>query len=347
MLDRIGYDPVRMAAAASAADTVIGRVLRVDRGLVNVLTEQGVIRSSYGGALLATIARDPEATPGTGDWVVVREWPDRRTTVESVLPRSSRVVRGTAGEQSWGQVLCANADYVAVVAALHPLPSIARIERLLALAWDSGAQPLVLLTKSDLVSDAAQVAEDVAAAAPGVEVICCSTTTGEGIDGLRERLADGLTLALIGSSGHGKSSLTNALVGTEVLTTRSIREDGRGRHTSVRRELVVLPTGGAVIDTPGLRGIALLDNHEGLGRAFADIERLVASCRFADCSHVVEPGCAVRQALETGALHQRRYDSWVKLQREIAWMDRRREQRQAGRQAGRPRETRKNHRHAE
>jgi ribosome biogenesis GTPase len=248
--------------------------------------------------------------------VVVRDWPDHRQTVERVLPRASAVVRATAGKQSHGQILCANADYVAVVVALHPDPVLARVERLLSLAWESGATPLVVLTKSDLVTDAEFVSEDVRAACPGVEVVCTSTTTGLGIPRLRELVGGNLTLALLGASGHGKSSLVNALVGAEVLGTRGIRQDGRGRHTSVRRELVVLPGGGAVIDTPGLRGVGLLDTRGGLASTFADVEALVALCRFGDCSHRSEPGCAVREALESGALAVRRYESWMELRRE-------------------------------
>ena len=263
MLETIGYNPDEMAGSASAPDAAVGRVVRVDRGVALVLTETGIVRASYGAELLAEMACDPGAAPSTGDWVVVRDWPDHRVTLDTVLPRRTAVVRAVAGEQSRGQVLCTNVDYVAVVVSLHPDPQITRIERLLALAWESGAQPVVVLTKSDLVSDAALVAEDVGEAAPGVEVICCSTVTGQGLDRIRELIGGTATIALLGSSGHGKSTLTNALVGTEVLVTKDIRDDGRGRHTSVRRELVVLPGGGAVIDTPGLRGIGLDGRAQG------------------------------------------------------------------------------------
>jgi ribosome biogenesis GTPase len=309
VLETIGYDP-RMARWAAAADAEVGRVLRVDRGLVDVLTEEGPLRAGYGGALLREVAKDPLVAPTTGDWVVVRTWPDHRQTVEEVLPRASAVVRATAGGQSHGQVVCANADYVGVVVALHPDPVIGRIERLLSLAWGSGATPLVILAKSDVVADAAFVSEDVRAAAPGVEVLCTSTVTGEGLDRLRDLVAGGRTLALVGAS------LVNALVGAEVLGTREIRQDGRGRHTSVRRELVPLPGGGAVVDTPGLRGIGMFAAGPGIASTFADVEALVSACRFRDCSHDAEPGCAVREALDTGDLTVRRYESWLELRRE-------------------------------
>jgi ribosome biogenesis GTPase len=177
-----------------------------------------------------------------------------------------------------------------------------------------------VLTKADLAGAADLVAEDVAEAVPGVEVVVVSVVTGRGVEELRERLGGHLTMALLGSSGHGKSSLTNALVGAEVLTTRTIREDGRGRHTSVRRELVPLPGGGAVIDTPGLRGIGLFDAAEGVAHTFADVEALAARCRFNDCAHEGEPGCAVAAALEDGTLPVRRFESWQHLQRELRWV---------------------------
>lgn len=315
MLETIGYDP-QMARWAAAADAEVGRVVRVDRGLAEVLTEHGLLRAGYAGELLGEVARDPSAAPTAGDWVVVRDWPDHRHTLERVIPRTSCVVRATAGKQSHDQVLCANADFVAAVVALHPDPVLPRVERLLSLAWESGATPLVVLTKADLVHDADYVAEDVASAAPGVEVVCTSTATGAGTDRLRELVDGGRTLAFIGASGHGKSSLVNALAGAEVLGTRAIRPDGRGRHTSVRRELVLLPGGGAVIDTPGLRGVGLVSTA-GLDGAFADVAALAALCRFDDCGHDSEPGCAVRAALERGTLPLRRYESWAGLRREV------------------------------
>ena len=315
MLETIGYEP-QMARWAAAADAEVGRVVRVHRGLAEILTEHGLLRAGYAGDLLGEVARDPVASPTTGDWVVVRDWPDQRQTVERVLPRSTAVVRATAGKRSHGQVLCANVTHVAVVVALHPDPVIARVERLLSLAWESGATPVVVLTKADMVSDAEFVSDDVRAAAPGVEVVCTSTLTGTGVARLREIVGDRGTLALVGASGHGKSSLVNALVGAEVLGTRAIRQDGRGRHTSVRRELVLLPGGGAVVDTPGLREVGLLGVGGGLARAFADVESLAESCRFDDCGHQSEPGCAVRAALDSGELAVRRYESWVDLRRE-------------------------------
>ncbi|MGZ4493726.1 MAG: ribosome small subunit-dependent GTPase A [Nocardioides sp.] len=328
MLETVGFDEEVAGdfARFDAPDSSAGRVVRVDRGVVSVLTEAGPARVTLGGGVLATMAADPLDGPCTGDWVVLRSWPGERQTLEHVLPRRTAVVRSTAGRSSHGQVLCSNVDLVGVVVALHPEPVPAKVERLLALAWESGATPVVVLTKADLVGDADLVAEDVATLAPGAEVVVTSTVTGRGLERLRELIGHG-TLALVGASGHGKSTLTNMLVGAEVLRTREIREDGRGRHTSVRRELVPLPGGGAVVDTPGLRGVGLLAVDAGLVRTFADIDALAEGCRFRDCGHGDEPGCAVAAAVADGSLGVRRFESWQRLRRELAWQNRRQDAR--------------------
>jgi ribosome biogenesis GTPase len=322
-LHAIGWDDTYRASLEPYAHCEAGRVVRVDRGVCTLVTQSGPLRASACGDVLDAMATDATAGPCTGDWCAVRRWSDGASTVEGVLPRRSAIKRAVVGGRSEGQVLAANVDLIGLVVPLLPDPVLGKLERLLALAWESGAAPMVLLTKADLVADAGIVAEDVRAAAPGAKVKCCSVVTGEGIDELRTMLAVGGTLALIGPSGGGKSSLVNALVGADVLTTRAIREDGRGRHTSVRRELVTLPAGGAVIDTPGLRGVGLFDAADGIAATFTEIEALVAECRFNDCSHVTEPDCAVQAAVAEGSVSTRRYESWMKLQREMAWMKQR------------------------
>ena len=321
-LATLGWDATRSTDfSAYADDHVPARVSRVDRGACDALAAAGPMRLTFAGSLLSAAAADPVSTPCVGDWVAARTWADGRVTAEAVLPRRTTFVRATvAPGQSTGQVLATNVDLAVVVEGLHPEPDLGRIERFLALAWESGATPLVVLTKADLVPDAAEVRADVSAAAPGVEVLAVSAETGDGMGDLAAYVQQGSTLAFLGPSGAGKSTLTNALSGATVMATRALRADGKGRHTTVHRELVLLPGGGLVIDTPGLRSVGLTDVSESLDLVFADIDELAAQCRFSDCVHQTEPGCAVREALENGALPERRWESYLKLQREARWM---------------------------
>lgn len=320
-LDALGWDDEwREVASAYPGLGMPGRVSRVDRGVTQVITAEGLVRTTLGGAVLDAIAMSPMDAPCTGDWVLVRRWPDGPLTIDMVLPRRTVIVRADVSGVSTGQALAANHEFAGIVVALHPEPRLARLERLLALSWDSGAQPIVILTKSDLVNDAVEIAADVADVAPGVEIVCASTIDGRGLSALNDLLGASRTMALIGASGHGKSSLVNALHGTSVVATKEIRADGKGRHTSVRRELVLLPAGGALIDTPGMRGIGLQSAGAGVSDTFPDVVALAGHCRFADCGHNGEPGCAVLAAMERGELSQRRFESWRALVREERWM---------------------------
>ncbi len=322
-LARLGYDAGWAAGFTPYAARGLrpGRVTRVDRGGVDVQTAAAdPVRATPTGALLAAAATDPAGAPTVGDWVAVRVWPDRRCTVEAVLPRRTAFVRGNAGAVATGQVLAANLDLVLVVMALSTVPNLNRLERFLALAWESGAEPVVVLTKADLARDAEQLAEDAAGAAPGASVLTVSALTGAGIEDLRRLAAPGRTLALLGQSGVGKSTLVNRLLDASVLTTAEVREDGKGRHTTTHRELFALPTGGVLVDTPGLRGVQLWEVSDGLDSAFADIDELARSCRFADCAHGAEPGCGVAAAVQDGRLTPRRVDSYRKLAREVVWI---------------------------
>jgi ribosome biogenesis GTPase len=300
-----------------------GLVLRVDRGaaVVEVASEPAgsaeaadgaeAVRMTWGGGVLAAAASDPEAVPCTGDRVTWRRWPDGRTTLERVHPRRTLVVRAeSSGKTSARQPLAANVDVVAVVEGLVPDPDERRVARLLSLAWASGAEPVVLLTKADLEPAAAAVAERTAAGAY-CPVITLSTVTGEGVDEVRALLAGGRVLALLGASGVGKSSLLNALAGDDLMRVRGLRGDGKGRHTTVTRELHRV-AGGAVIDSPGLRAVGLAD-AEGVDQTFADVVDLAAACRFTDCRHDTEPGCAVLAAVESGELDPARLDDWRAL----------------------------------
>ncbi|MEV6370555.1 ribosome small subunit-dependent GTPase A [Micromonospora musae] len=334
-LTALGWDAGWAASARRRSGHQPGRVARVDRGVCTVLCPDGPVRASVGGTLLAAAARDLTNLPCAGDWVLVGTWPDGRRTVETVLPRRTALVRRTAGKDASGQVLAANLDAAAVVEPVHPEPDTGRIERLLSLVHESGARPLVVLTKVDLAADPDAIARQLAAIAPGVPVLAVSAEHGTGLDPLRAQVAPGRTLGLLGPSGAGKSSLVNALAGAAVMPTQAIRRvDGKGRHTTTWRSLVPVPGGGAVIDTPGVRAVGLLDGSTGLDQAFADIAELALDCRYADCAHDGEPACAVRDALENGELTARRWESWRRLQREVAFETRRRETRLAAERRG-------------
>ena len=288
----------------SSSSPQLCRIARVDRGAADVLTSAGVVRR---------LTAMPVAV---GDYVVCDD-----AVVTEVLPRKTTITRGSAGREATPQVLAANVDDVLVLVSMTTPFRPSRLERLLAVAWSSGGVPVVVATKADLVEDVDAVLADIARTAPGVDVVAVAAPMGLGTDVLRTRLAAGRTAALLGASGAGKSTLVNALVGADVMAVGGVREvDDKGRHTTVHRELVVLPSGGAVIDTPGLRAIELWDDNEGLLRTFADVEELAIGCRFADCRHETEPGCAVRLAIEHGELPQRRVDSYRKMQREVAYL---------------------------
>jgi ribosome biogenesis GTPase len=306
-LESLGLDGHVAAALDPYADThQLGRVSRVDRGAADVLTTDGLLR---------TVSRSTDPPVVVGDWVAVLDG-----TIDALAPRRSTIVRAAASGESVSQPLVANVDIVFVVVATIPAPRLGMIERLVALAWDSGATPVVVVTKADLVDDPVAVTADLGECAPGAEIHCISATTGLGLDEVTAYDAPGRTLCLIGRSGAGKSTLANALLGDERLATGEIRSDGKGRHTTTHRELVTLPGGGVLVDTPGLRGAGIWLDGEGLAQAFPEIDELTAQCRFSDCVHVTEPGCAILAALADGSLPQRRLDSWRKLQREAAWI---------------------------
>lgn len=268
-LSQLGWDDSRTAefAPLDRSDSTAARVLRADRGVCTVLDTSGVTRASVGGSVLIGAAGDPVRMPCAGDWVVLRRWPDRRTTIECLLTRRTTLIRRTSDKDASGQVLAANMDTVAVVEPIHPEPDDARIERLLALAWESGAQPVVVLSKADTTARPEAITRQLQELAPGVPVMALSVQRGDGLAELRELVGPGQTLALLGRSGAGKSTLVNALAGTTVMPVQEIhRADGKGRHTTAYRNMVVIPGGGAVIDTPGIGGVGLLDTAQGLAQ---------------------------------------------------------------------------------
>jgi ribosome biogenesis GTPase len=310
-LSSLGWDDSWAEVFSPYDGLVPGRVARTDRGRCTVLTEHGEVQAGW--------RADP---PCAGDWVALDD--DRR--VAAILPRRTAFVRGGVARESrgglsgdsHGHVLAANVDVALIVEPAAPDTSLARIERLLALAWQSGATPHVVITKADLAADPLALTASVAAVAPGAGVHAVSAATGEGLAAIRT-VATG-TSVLLGPSGAGKSTLVNALAGGEVMRTQAIRaSDGRGRHTTTHRELIAIP-GGLVIDTPGVRRVGLFDVDEGLSRAYADIEALAAECRFGDCAHESEPDCAVLAAVASGDLPERRLAGWRKLRREAEWI---------------------------
>ena len=260
-----------------------------------------------------------------GDWVALQ--PPKggdRGLIEAVLPRTSVFSRKVAGREREEQIVAANIDIVFLVAGLDGEFNARRLERYLAMAWESGAMPMIVLSKADASRDLAQAVRDAEQVAVGVSVLTTSVKTGEGIEALRARLAAHKTGALLGSSGVGKSTLINALVGFDRQATQEVRaRDKKGRHTTTWRELVQLPGGGLLIDTPGMREIQLLDADEGVQDTFSDVESLASECEFRDCTHGPEPGCAVKRAVAAGTVSADRLASYHKLRAELAFMDRR------------------------
>jgi ribosome biogenesis GTPase / thiamine phosphate phosphatase len=288
---------------------VPGRVAAAHRGAFDVWTEPASVRARLPGR-----AMHDGLDVGVGDWVGLGDG-----LIRQVLPRRSALVRNAAGMATTAQTLAANVDIAFVVSSLGPDLEPRRIERYLVTIWESGATPEIVLTKADRLDDPSPFVADVEAVALGVPVHVVSAVTGDGCDALRARIAPGATAVLIGSSGVGKSTLVNLWLGEETMATKETREDDdEGRHTTSHRQLLLLPGGGLVIDTPGLRELQLWDvGTAGLDATFADVAELAADCRFADCSHTHEPDCAVLAAVESGELPRDRFDSWRKLQREL------------------------------
>ena len=301
MLEQFGWsDALQHQFTAYAAEGLIpARVIVQQRGLYEIATEVGELSATLAGKL----AHDAEdgAYPVTGDWVAVQARPaEGSATIQHVLPRSSTFIRRASGPgAARGQVVAANVDVALLAASMNADLNARRLERYLATAWESGADPVIVLTKADMCVDADARMIEIEAVAMGVPVLAVSAVTGAGLDALRAYLKPGRTAVLLGSSGVGKSTLVNALAGRAQMATQAIREDdARGRHTTSHRELVLLPSGALILDTPGMRELGLWEAGDGMSAAFADIEALAAQCRFHDCGHNTEPGCAIVAALD-------------------------------------------------
>lgn len=342
VLASLGWGPdFAHAAAAAAGDdegAVPGRVSRIDRGgWLTAETARGTQRARQH-ARFRRVA-DPLEAPTVGDWVLLRDDPGGGPPVaDDVLPRRSAFVRNAGDdERAQPQALAANIDSVLIVVSLDVAYNPRRADRFLSLAWASGAAPVMVLTKADLAEDLDGVLDEVRASVLGADVVAISSRTGYGLTGLERHLAPGRTVVLIGQSGAGKSTLANRLMGDEALSAGEVRKDGKGRHTTSHRQLLRLPGGAILIDTPGLRSVGLWEADTLDEGAFADIEALADQCRFSDCSHGAEPGCAVRAALEDGTLTPERWDSYRTLRAEAEQVERARMLAERAQRSGRRR----------
>jgi ribosome biogenesis GTPase len=314
------FDPHRRQGLVAA------RVVSQHRGSYTVATDGGRLRAQPSGRLSFT-AGDAGGMPAVGDWVAIADGGGGTGTIRAVLPRRGKFSRKVAGDETGEQVIAANVDVALVVTALNRDFNLRRIERYVAVAYGGGATPVVVLTKSDLCDDVEDKVAAVEAIAPGVPIFAVSNLTGDGIDDVRSYLRVGTTAVLLGSSGVGKSSLVNRLCDEVTQRVAEIRIDGKGRHTTTSRELVAVPNGGVIIDTPGMRELQLWDADEGVTTAFDDVESLAADCKFSDCKHEAEPGCAVKAAVDAGELDADRLRSYKKLLRELRSLEIRRDAR--------------------
>ncbi len=322
----LGWGPAQSAALAELAepDLVPGRVIVSHGDILRVRTQAGELRAELSGQLRHSAGHAADL-PVVGDWVALRVQGEA-ARVWCVLPRSSRFSRKSAGKGSEEQVIAANVDDAFVVCGLDRDFNVRRLERYVLLVWESGARPVIVLSKRDICDAVDERTREAERVAPGVPVVAISSKTGEGLEGLARFIQPARTIALLGSSGAGKSTLLNQLAGRKLQRTREVRtSDGRGRHTTTARELFVLDNGALLIDTPGMRELQLWAGSGALRGTFEDIEALAADCAFRDCGHGQEPRCAVIGAVESGALSKDRHESYLKLKKELDWTEGRRD----------------------
>jgi ribosome biogenesis GTPase len=330
-LEDLGWNPFFQEhfQELSIPHSVPGRVISEDRNSFQVYSEYGVLTAGIAGKM--RYRDEAENTyPTVGDWVAIKPLVgEKKGIIHAVLPRKSKFSRKEAGERTEEQIVSANIDTVFIVSGLDGGRNfnVPRIERYLTLAWSSGAVPVIVLNKADLCSEADKFIRSVEDIAPGVFIQAVSAKEGTGLDPLRKYLFKGNTVAFLGSSGVGKSALINAFLGRAKQETGEVRQDDRmGKHTTTRRELILLPSGGIMIDTPGMREIQMWAGEDDLQGAFQDIQALADECKFSDCKHDAEPGCAIKAAIEKGDLDNARFESYRKLQKELNYLAIREEQ---------------------
>ncbi|MDJ0620801.1 MAG: ribosome small subunit-dependent GTPase A [Calothrix sp. MO_192.B10] len=322
-LDCLGWSDFFARSFESYAhkNFVVARVAIAHRNTYILYNQEGEFAAEVSGKLRNLITENHKF-PAVGDWVVVKLRKDEaRAVIHDILPRKSQFSRKSAGNITEAQTIAANIDTVFLVSGLDGDFNPRRIERYLILAWSSGANPVIILNKADVCDCIEQYMAEVEAIALGVPIILLSAAQNQGLDALKPYLQRGQTVALLGSSGVGKSTITNQLLGEAVQAVQAVRkDDSRGRHTTTHRELILLPNGGLIIDTPGMRELQIWSGESALQTTFADIETLAQQCRFRDCQHSREPGCAVREAVESGKLDASRLFSYQKLQKEQAYL---------------------------
>lgn len=323
MLERYGWSETLQRQFVIESGLLPARVIVQQRGLYVVVCALGEMTASLSGRFMQDAA--PGDFPVAGDWVAIAARAnEERATIKQLLPRSGVFQRRAAGPGApRAQVVAANVDVALLLASLNADLSARRMERYLAAAWEGNAEPVIVLTKSDVCGDIEPLKAAIEAIAFGVPVHVISALTGAGLESLAKHLTAGKTAVVLGSSGVGKSTLVNALAGKMLMQTQAVvAGDSLGRHTTTHRELVLLPNGALILDTPGMRELGLWDADSGVSTAFADVETLAAACRFHDCGHGTEPGCAVQAALADGSLDRARWNSYGKLQRELAFEQR-------------------------
>lgn len=322
-LYKIGWNEEWQSKADRNSSLIPGRIIVEHKRLYRIFTSYGVLLGEVSGKFRHEAAVR-EDYPAVGDWVMVSPYvEEEKAIIHEILPRTSKFSRKMAGETAGEQIVAVNVDVVFLVMALNQDFNLRRLERYLLTAWESGANPVIILSKSDLCENAAEKIQETESVAMGVPIIACSVVSEEGLEQLLTHIHPETTVAVMGSSGVGKSSIINYLLGEEKMVTSDIRlDDGKGKHTTTHRELFVLPHGGVIIDTPGMRELQLWESDDGMVQGFQDIEALAERCQFRDCLHENEPNCAVRQAIEDGTLPKERLTSFRKLQKELAYIER-------------------------